>query len=57
MSDTTHKIYIFSLKSVGNLDRWLVSVFDLKKSWIQGPKRPEKENKKLKFYQAIRNQN
>jgi hypothetical protein len=37
----------------------LVSVvgFEPKKSWVQAPSRPEKKNKKSKFYQAIRNQN
>jgi hypothetical protein len=37
----------------------LVSVVDFepKKSWVQAPNRPEKKNKKSKFYQAIRNQN
>jgi hypothetical protein len=37
----------------------LVSVVDFepKKSWVQAPNRPENKNKKLKFYQAIRNQN
>jgi hypothetical protein len=37
----------------------LVSVVDFepKKSWVQAPNRPEKKNEKLKFYQAIRNQN
>jgi hypothetical protein len=37
----------------------LVSVVDFKakKSWVQAPNRPEKKNKKSKFYQAIRIQN
>jgi hypothetical protein len=37
----------------------MVSVVDFepKNSWVQAPNRPEKNNKKLKFYQAIRNQN
>jgi hypothetical protein len=37
----------------------LVSVVDFepKKTWVQAPNRPEKKNKKSKFYQAIRNQN
>jgi hypothetical protein len=37
----------------------MVSVVDFehKKSWVQASNRPEKKNKKSKFYQAIRNQN
>jgi hypothetical protein len=37
----------------------LVSVvdFELEKTWVQAPNRPEKKNQKSKFYQAIRNQN
>jgi hypothetical protein len=49
MSDISHKTYIFSLKSVV---AWSVGPFP-----FQAPNRPEKKNKKMKFYQAIRNQN
>jgi hypothetical protein len=31
--------------------------FEPKNSWVQAPNRPEKNNKKSKFYQTIRNQN
>jgi hypothetical protein len=56
MSDMSHKIYIFSLKSVGRLVRCSPLLTLSPKSPGFKPQTGRKEEQKFKFYQAIRNQ-
>jgi hypothetical protein len=57
MSDVSHKMYILSLKSVGHLVRWSPLLILNPKNPGSSSQQAKKKNKKLKFYQAIRNQN